>query len=348
MKKKYIIVFDTNILFNDYKSSGNFCKFSFSSPFEKICRRIEELEIYDYVGIAIPVVTWEEIKKHVIDSYSNKFKEVKAKLDKHNFPNIKVEIETLDYNLYITQQIEEYKKNITSNKNFVKTITLELPSDLKFTKIVKRAFAKSPPFIGKEKESDKGFKDAVLWESIIEFKEKNEDVKLILFCQDNLFNSELQEEYAKQFNEEIKFFKQKSDLIEYLDMLAKQLNEFSVIPTSKDDENEIEILIKSEKFLNKVRCSEYLTSLSNELHLENISLIDIENYNKIEDKSEIDYEQYEVCIKLNLDYSNKQNKTQKISFKKSFIVTLSVITRYDYYIDGIEEFFEEELKDENG
>lgn len=43
----------------------------------------------------------------------------------------------------------------------------------RFESIVNRAFSKLPPFEGKDKKSDKGFKDAFVWESVLEFALKH-------------------------------------------------------------------------------------------------------------------------------------------------------------------------------
>lgn len=48
-------------------------------------------------------------------------------------------------------------------------IEMNIATNQRFDSIVDRAFEKKPPFEGKDKKSDKGFKDALLWESIFEF-----------------------------------------------------------------------------------------------------------------------------------------------------------------------------------
>ena len=72
---------------------------------------------------------------------------------------------------------------------------LPIPSDDRFKGIVKRAFDKAPPFGGKEKNSDKGFKDALIWESILEFVLLHRQADIIFYTKDNGFKEKLIEEF---------------------------------------------------------------------------------------------------------------------------------------------------------
>ena len=61
---------------------------------------------------------------------------------------------------------------------------LPIPNNKCFTRIVERAFEKKAPFEGKEKNSDKGFKDVLIWESILELVEINPKSEIIFYSQD--------------------------------------------------------------------------------------------------------------------------------------------------------------------
>ncbi|MBU3089828.1 DUF4935 domain-containing protein [Clostridium gasigenes] len=74
---------------------------------------------------------------------------------------------------------------------------------------------KEPPFEGKGKESDKGFKDALLWESIFDFKRKQTEKIIILYSNDNI----LKMKYHKLFNESLDVVKDESDIRSFLEKL---------------------------------------------------------------------------------------------------------------------------------
>lgn len=64
---------------------------------------------------------------------------------------------------------------------------------------------KQPPFqklpTGKNRASDKGFKDIILWKSLISYKDKHREEDLILCSSDDIFRDEsLQREYENKFN----------------------------------------------------------------------------------------------------------------------------------------------------
>lgn len=65
----------------------------------------------------------------------------------------------INYAEYIHSIIEEYRGSLSSDIN--KVIELQVASEVRYQSIVRRAFAKRPPFEGKDKKSDKGFKDAL-------------------------------------------------------------------------------------------------------------------------------------------------------------------------------------------
>lgn len=50
----YCLIFDTNALFQAYEKKADFTTFSFNATFEHVVGMIEQLDIYEYVTIAIP------------------------------------------------------------------------------------------------------------------------------------------------------------------------------------------------------------------------------------------------------------------------------------------------------
>ncbi len=192
--KEYFLVFDTNVLYQNYSKKADFTTFSFNSTYQNTLGIVNQLDIYENVTIAIPEVIWSEMTKQIIDSHESKCADFKTYIQKWQFPEYSIRESLIeDYSTYIEEKVDEYKVEILSGINNI--ISLPLPSDDKFKRIVKRAFDKEPPFGGKEKNSDKGFKDVLLWESILEFITSHPYANLLFYTKDNGFKESLMAEF---------------------------------------------------------------------------------------------------------------------------------------------------------
>lgn len=85
-------------------------------------------------------------------------------------------------------------------------------------------FLKSPHFEGIDKKSDKGFKDALIWESILEFKAKCSEYEVILYSRDGLFNDVLAEEYNYLFRDDLILLNKEVDVIKQIAEIQKTAN----------------------------------------------------------------------------------------------------------------------------
>ena len=57
-----------------------------------------------------------------------------------------------------------------------------------FSAVLERAYNKKPPFLSEDNASDKGFKDALIWESILLFFKDNGENEVLLITDDNGFS----------------------------------------------------------------------------------------------------------------------------------------------------------------
>ena len=258
----YLLIFDTNALYKDYTRCCDFTDFSFNGTLDNFMTRIEELDIYDIVSIAIPQIVWSETKKQNIIAYHKKVKEFEDTLKKHKLPFHSYKIDTTkNYDTYLDENMNAYK-NALKNKP-INIVELNFPSDKCYFNLINRAFDKRPPFEGKENNSDKGFKDALLWESILEYKKEHHDTNIILYTNDKMFNDELKEEYKKLFsNQEIIFINSKNEdiLNSKLDQIAKDKdNTYPIPPKYPEEHSELKEYLNSDNILNDLR------SFSNEI-----------------------------------------------------------------------------------
>lgn len=234
----YCLIFDTNALFQAYEKKADFTTFSFNSTFENVIDMINQLDIYNQVTVAIPSVVWNEMEKQIIEKHDELLSTYKSTISKKRFPEYSIqENPDINYPEYIKNKIVEYKKEISVGLN--KVIELPIASNNRFESIINRAFSKLPPFEGKDKKSDKGFKDALLWESILEFSLTHRNSKIIYYSKDNAFGGFLLNEFAENVSDSSLFIcKNESEVKVQLEAWAKEIDKYSYQPIEEFDENQ--------------------------------------------------------------------------------------------------------------
>ena len=151
--KEYFLIFDTNVLYRKYVKKADFSLFSFNSTFNNIIDFINQLDIYEQVIIVIPEVVWKEMEKQIIDAHETKLIDFETYIKKWKFPEYSINKNFInDFQTFIHEKIEDYRKEISQNINEI--ITISIPNKDRFERIVNRAFNKEPPFGGKENNSD--------------------------------------------------------------------------------------------------------------------------------------------------------------------------------------------------
>lgn len=233
---KYLIVLDTNVLIKTYSGKVDYTKFSFNQNFYDISGKIEEVDAVDHISIGIPEIVLYELKTQLLSSYKKNIDSLKN-LCNCRFPFGAISVPEQE------EKCEEYFDRIFATREFIreietKIVFLPFPSPRTHNSMIHRALNKLPPFEGKEKQSDKGYKDALIWESILEFKMKNPEWNIILSSGDNGFNGFLENEYKERFNgEEIKILKFRdektsNDILTEINNIALLLDPDTFIPQS--------------------------------------------------------------------------------------------------------------------
>lgn len=234
--QEYYVIFDTNVLYHAYDKRADFSSFCFNSTFDNVEGFINQLDIYEQVTLVIPSVVWHEMESQIVDAHQLKIKEFRERVSKHIFPEIEVKDNgDIRYADYIHPIIEDYRKGLSSDVN--KVFELPLASAARYHSIVSRAFAKQPPFEGKDKKSDKGFKDAILWESILEFTSQHSTAKIIFYSKDNIFGEKLETEFSNAFpNASLLICTTENTIKESLEIWAKEIDIYSYTPIEKNPE----------------------------------------------------------------------------------------------------------------
>lgn len=336
-RTRHIIIFDTNILFEDVENRCDFTQFRFNKLFRNIIDAIEERDLIENIEIMIPSVVWNEMLYQRVEGYKKKKKEIERLLERFKLPDLEYEFREIDYISHIENSIYIYKEKL--KRYSVRVSELELPNNSRFESIIGRAFCKKPPFEGKDKKSDKGFKDALIWESILEFRTNNSDNQIYLYSRDGLFNQILKEEYEDMFGEEIILLDEEKSVLEQLEKLSQKYKKDGV---ENYEEMELYGIIKdkvSEEFVAKllyeigvnivVGSKIYDLSHINNLKIKNIANvtedtdIDMLEYSleaiisctvsNVDENSDIEYKNEKLNIFINYNTSSKNLSIDKIS-----------------------------------
>lgn len=308
----YCLIFDTNVLFQEYKNKADFTTFSFNATFENVIDMINQLDIYNHVKLAIPFVVWNEMKKQIIEKHDELLSLYKSKISKKLFPEYSInENPSINYPEYIETKIEEYKKEISEGLNEV--IEIPIASNNRFDSIINRAFSKLPPFEGKDKKSDKGFKDALLWESVLEFALNHKNSKIIYYSKDNAFGEFLLKEFSEKISDSTLYIcKKESEVKEQLESWAFEIDKYSYQPIKDFEENK-EILdwLNSENFLAQIIDQDFgIVEKGRLINSTTAHLISIENIESLD--SDDDESAYYIESILQFVYELKDGvKTQE-------------------------------------
>jgi len=186
---KIAIIPDTNVFVYSKKKINDLSRL----PLEEYYKILKTLELNDLtyeVNIFFPEIVLLELLHHLELKLNNKCRDLeKFESEFKNFEEIII----INNDLNIKNVCENLKKYYFDELNII-----PIPDDdiLLFNKVLEMSINKKPPFIGGS--SDKGFKDAILFLSLLKFAEDNKYDKYVLFSEDKGFSNnikELQDEF---------------------------------------------------------------------------------------------------------------------------------------------------------
>lgn len=343
-KVAYYLIFDTNALFQAYEKKADFTSFSFNSTYDNVIDMINQLDIYDQVTLVIPSVVWSEMEKQIIEKHDELIVPYKSTITKKLFPEYSISENLINnYPEYIRTKIAVYKTELS--KGFNRVIELPLATINRFESIVNRAFEKQPPFEGKDKKSDKGFKDALLWESLLEFALSNPNSKILYYSKDNAFDEFLLNEFTDFVPEStLSICKNENEVRAQLELWAKEIDKYAYQPIESYDENkEIVEWLNSEDFLVQLIDHDFgLVEKGRLITSASIHLISIDSIECLDAKEDSD--EYYVDVVLKIDYELKDGgRTSEM------INTTVHIERSDdtlYFVEDVYRTDEDEGKSE--
>jgi hypothetical protein len=214
---KTLIVFDTNKLRSTIRGGTSYGSFEFSNEFNEISSFINEKKLSEFVDIAIPRIVIEELLKQKIEQYEKDIEDYSAIVERLSMlPNTKIDKIVLpDKSFDCSKNLKEFLEQYVKNNNI---ILIELQEDKLidiFKNVINRAIQKQSPF-NKEK-SDAGFKDAIIWESILNYEKLDEYNKVIFVTKDSGFDNNCISEFESKIQKYIK-------IVPSIELVIQELN----------------------------------------------------------------------------------------------------------------------------
>lgn len=193
--KTVSVFFDTNIMeCRDNNSLLSFSELKIpKTPFYDVIKFLDDYELWENVEILIPDMVVMELKHHLIKECKNSIATMSKDIQQYKDKlGCLAEIDcmlTLSYDKYIDYVDGLFEDFFTSTRNHSKIIEAKKDSAT-MQRLIEKATKTEAPFStagakGK-KYTDAGFKDAVIYETIVEYINKNDSFG-ILFTQDKDF-----------------------------------------------------------------------------------------------------------------------------------------------------------------
>lgn len=243
-EKKYRIMLDTNIVYTEREGIGEI----FHRNILDLKKFIKEHKIEKNIQLCLPeIVIGERIThgnvraKQLVENINNNFNQL-SKLDNSVIiPNIQK-----DFIAILQKKIDQFIKehNIT---------ILNIPLvDQK--ELIKRALNRIPPF----RQHDYGFKDTLIWYSILEDAKQNPDMDYIFISMNDkdFIIEELEPQFKAVSKKSLHIFRQIDEMMSYLDVaLNLKLNLKKIFDRIKE-----RVLKQEDKILLEINKNRYYYS----------------------------------------------------------------------------------------
>ncbi len=214
-KLKTLIVFDTNSLRSTEAGEVAYSFFAFSRPFQVVEDFILEKELTEDIHIAIPTWAIEELKDQKHRQYKTdivEFQKLATRLaGMPHIPEIALPEEEFDCTTYIQEKAQEY---LATKSIKLLEIKEELANTVLQSMMVRvmKDQNKKQPFAHSGKYKDAGFKDNIVWESLMHFDGVTEYDKVIFITKDGDY-SNCEHEFKAKWNRHIAIEKDENNAI---------------------------------------------------------------------------------------------------------------------------------------
>jgi len=221
MGEKTVIFLDTNKIRMNLEWENDFSNLSPKGDFLKIIDYVEANNLQEDVLVVLPEIVLEEFYKSKKENFVRSLQSLKSRLlpFEHlsccDFSNLKLPEETYDYHAYVSERIKE----LTDTKKYVRIISMDLEKSTAILKDLKdRVLLKKKPFRAYKDVSDVGFKDALIWITILHnpYVEQTDNFFFLTENKSDFNDDSLKKEFEDKHKKNIEIVTVTADLLKML------------------------------------------------------------------------------------------------------------------------------------
>ncbi len=217
----YKIIIDTNFIHCEF--NGSFEEEIIGSSIFELKKFIERLKLRKKIEICLPKMVLHERLAQILRKINKSHIIIDKNLKILSNFGVKPS-QPYDKKSYKKILEKEFKKIIKKNKFSV----IPLPK-IKISALIERALSKIPPFKNREGVGDAGFKDTIIWLSMLQCAKENKNDNFVFLTnntKDFQSNEEvLIKEFSKNSRKKLKFVSDLAELKQFLDSeLGLKLN----------------------------------------------------------------------------------------------------------------------------
>jgi len=202
---KTLIILDTNKIRSTNLGGASYGSFEFGSEFNSLSSYIKDRGLSEFIKIAIPNVALQELLQQKVEQYSEDIQAISgmksrlSELPGVDFSRLSLPGTGFDCTEHLKPRMQDF---VQSSELAVIDIEEEKSGHI-LKEVLKRAIERRPPFKKGKKSSDVGFKDVMIWESILHYGSYKDYDKVILFTGDSDFDEKCKLEFESKVKKEI-------------------------------------------------------------------------------------------------------------------------------------------------
>lgn len=205
MNLKTLIILDTNKVRSTHSGGASYGSFEFGAEYNDLKSYIGEKGLSEFIEIAIPSVAIQELLQQKVEQYSKDIRHIAeirsrlSELPEVSFSGVTLPTTSFDCKEHLTPRMTDFIQNS-------ELTVIDIKED-KFGHILKevlrRAIERRPPFKMGKNSADIGFKDVMIWESMLNYGGYDRYDKVILYTGDSGFNEKCIEEFESKVHKEL-------------------------------------------------------------------------------------------------------------------------------------------------
>jgi PIN domain len=215
---KTLIVFDTNMLRDMMGKEVVYNSFTFGKSYNELDKFIKDSGLEDYVTLSVSTMVIEELKNQKKRAYKqdiDNLKEIVKRLE--GLPHIPensiiIPDENFDCGAFIEQNAGAY---IATNNINTLVYKEEHASSILSNMVQKVVNTDKPlsPFAISGPYKDAGFKDGIIWETLMHFETVLDYDKVIFLSKDGDYKENCLDDFKEKWNRHVKIEKDKNNVI---------------------------------------------------------------------------------------------------------------------------------------